>query len=392
MNRIDADYPHLKFQKCWRLSENTLKNLGRCEAFIRCIGELPVAPEVQRQLRNVSFERGAVATTAIEGNTLTEDELRKVLAGEALPKSREYQAIEVKNALDLMNAIWQKVVVEQVSDLISTKMLCEFNQKIGQNLGKLYDGVPGRIRNDLRHVGSYLAPPPEYVKELLENFCKWLREEFAFLSGRQTLASAIEQAIVAHVFYEWIHPFADGNGRTGRMLEFYILLRAGMPDVTAHVLANHYNKTRSEYAAHFDNARKKRNLSEFLDYAVQGLVDGLSETWDKVQHHTFSMCWREHIFQTFSAYTDYHKIAIFKRRRALALSMPIGKTFTMLELARSSDELAQHYMQKDLRAIKADFNVLVQLKLAEEVEPGQFLATTEKLRSQRLVPRANRIT
>ena len=96
----------------------------------------------------------------------------------------------------------------------------------------------------------------------------------------------------------------------------------------------------------FDNARKKRSLTEFLGYAVQGLVDGLSEAWDKVRQHTFSMCWREHVFQTFSTYTDYHKIAIFKRRRELALSMPIDRIFTLMELARSSDKLAAAYLQK----------------------------------------------
>lgn len=386
---IAADYPHLTFQRCWRISENVARNLGQCEAFVSCIGDLPIDPSVQRKLRKVAFERGAVATTAIEGNTLTDEELQKVLAGQPIQKSRAYQAQEVKNALDCMNHVWTRVVTKSEAGPITTRLLCDFNRMIGKELGPLYDGVPGRLRSDRRHVGQYLAPPHEHVPELLDEFCQWLRVEFKFQSGQQTIAEAIIQAIVSHVFFEWIHPFADGNGRTGRMLEFYVLLRAGMPDVTAHVLANHYNTSRTEYVAHFDNARKKRDLSEFIAYAVQGLVDGLKDTWDRVQECTFGVCWRAYIFDVFADYKCY-KTAIFKRRRELALAMPLGKKFTLLELARSSDTLAQHYLQKDLRAIKSDFQAIRELQLAEEVEPGVFISTSEKLRSQQLVPRAAR--
>ena len=388
---LAVDYPHLRFQRCWRISESIAQNLGQCVALIKCIGDLPINPEVQRTLRKVAFERGAVATTAIEGNTLTDDELRKVLAGQSVPPSRVYQAQEVKNALDCMNEVWTRVVTKREAGPITTKLLCNFNKAIGKDLGPLYDGVPGRLRSDRRHVGKYLAPPPEHVPPLLEELCGWLRTEFGFHSGRQTLAEAIVQAIVAHVFFEWIHPFADGNGRTGRMLEFYVLLRAGMPDVTAHVLANHYNNSRTEYVAHFENARQKRDLSEFIAYAVQGLVDGLKETWDRVQEFTFGVCWRAYVFDVFAGYKCY-KTAIFKRRRELALAMPLGQKFTLLELARSSDTLAQHYLQKDLRAIKSDFHAILELQLAEEVDPGLFVSTSEKLRSQQLVPRATRET
>jgi hypothetical protein len=51
-------------------------------------------------------------------------------------------------------------------------------------------------------------------------------------------------AVVAHVYFEWIHPFGDGNGRTGRLIELKLLLEAGVPQPAAHLLSNHYNATR----------------------------------------------------------------------------------------------------------------------------------------------------
>ncbi|MBX3442260.1 MAG: Fic family protein [Planctomyces sp.] len=385
---LQRDYPHLTFRKCWRLNERTLLNLGQCVAIINCLAEMPISPKLQKALRRVAFERGAQATTAIEGNTLTDEEVRKLLAGEELPKSREYQAREVKNALEAMRFVWQKVVVAGECEPVDPKLLCDLNRIVGQNLGTLFDGVPGRPRTDRRSVGRYLAPPHEHVEHLMSAMCGWLREEFGYASGRQSTDVAIIEAIVAHVYFEWIHPFADGNGRTGRLLEFFILLRSGLPDIAAHVLANHYNTSRSEYASHFENARKKRDLSEFLSYAVQGLLDGLEATQEEVKNEAFRVTWRSHIYEVF---TDYKclKTSVFKRRRNLALQMPIGAKFTLEELIRTSDELVREYMGRDRRKIKADLDEIKRLDLVSE-DDGMYRANTDLLVAQHLAPRVQR--
>lgn len=379
---ITRDFPHLDFKRCWRLTEPLALNLGRCDGFAACLEDLPLDPAVQQELKAVSFERGAQASTAIEGNTLSDAELRQLLAGRPLPPSRQYQAREVHNVLGLMNELWSRVVVEGRIAPVTVDLLCEFNRAIGRELGPLYDGSPGRLRRDRRTVGRYLTPPPEAVPQLLKDFCAWLPAQFGPLTPNRPLSTAVVESIVAHVFFEWIHPFADGNGRTGRMLEFYILLCAGMPGIAAHVLANHYNLTRTEYTAHFDKARQKRDLTEFLDYAVQGFIDGLRATWARVQRETFRVAWEAFVYRTFEGYTDYQKRSIFKRRRQLALSMPLDRPFTLMELARSSDELAAAYLGKDQRALKADLEKVLELGLAERGDGETFRAATDRLRHQ----------
>ena len=73
--------------------------------------------------------------------------------------------------------------------------------------------------------------------------------------GKQSFQDPVIQAIVAHVYIAMIHPFGDGNGRTARLIEFYILLRAGLPDMASHILSNHYNDTRQEYYRRLDQMR-----------------------------------------------------------------------------------------------------------------------------------------
>jgi Fic family protein len=383
------DYPHLEFRRCWRLSESTAINLGKCESLVYILGGFPVPPAVQAKLREVAFSRGAQATTAIEGNTLTDDELQRMLEGSPLPKSREYQGKEVANAINAMNSIWEELVVKGGSALIQPDTICRWNKMIGKDLGPLYDGVPGRWRTDRRHVGKYLAPPAEHVKELVKKLCMWLKSEFRFGERPVSAISAIQQAISAHVYFEWIHPFADGNGRTGRLLEFYVMLRAGFPDITVHVLANHYNETRTEYAAHFDNARRKRDLTDFMDYAIQGLADGLQQVADRVQSASRKTVWESHVYSVFANYSDYRKKTVFKRRRALALAMPVDRDFAPIELVRSSNELASQYMEHDRRTLSADCDVLQELGLMIPAdEAGLFRVNIAPLLAQHLAPRA----
>ena len=76
------------------------------DACAKCefISGIPLMPETVEMLNLVSLERGARATTAIEGNTLSQEEVSKLARGELrLPPSREYLGTEVRNILDIFN-------------------------------------------------------------------------------------------------------------------------------------------------------------------------------------------------------------------------------------------------------------------------------------------------
>src|SRR5665647_1513057 len=106
------EYQHIAFQKNWRLDEETFFMLGQCESIIQAISSAPIKPEYRKQLLSVSLRKGARATTAIEGNTLSEEEVARVDAGEKLPPSKEYLQIEVKNVITAFNQIRAEVIAE----------------------------------------------------------------------------------------------------------------------------------------------------------------------------------------------------------------------------------------------------------------------------------------
>lgn len=373
-------YPHIRFQRHWEISPRVHYQLGQCQAIISAICEMPLRPEYHERLLAVSLIKGAQATTAIEGNTLTDDEVSRVARGESLAPSKEYQEREVRNILDAMNLILREVTVEDRSTLISETLMRSFHRHVGRDLGEHFDAIPGQLRTDERVVGPYKCPAPQDVPALLALLCEWLKKEFGFSGGQQSFADAAIQAIVTHVYIEWIHPFGDGNGRTGRLLEFYILLRAGNPDIGSHILSNFYNLTRAEYYRQLDRAAKEKELSAFIGYAVQGYRDGLLESLKTIQSSQFEMAWRTLIYDRF-ADQRYRKKNVFKRRRDLVLNMPIDREVTKDELLVLTPQIARAYSGLSARTLHRDLQVLIGMQLINERE-GRFGANIGLLKQQ----------
>jgi len=91
----------------------------QCESIIQAISSAPVNPEYRKRMLAVSLRKGARATTAIEGNTLSEEEVAQIDAGENLPPSKEYLQIEVKNIIEALNQIRTEVIIEDKAFILS---------------------------------------------------------------------------------------------------------------------------------------------------------------------------------------------------------------------------------------------------------------------------------
>ncbi|HXI00685.1 MAG TPA: Fic family protein [Sphingobacteriaceae bacterium] len=355
---LQREYPHLSFKTQWELSKRSLIMLGQSVAYIKAINNTPIIPQYYDELMILALRKGAQATTAIEGNTLSDEEIAKLQQGEKLPPSKEYQEIEVKNILNAFNEILVETVYGNNEQLITSELLLRFHRLVGQNLGEHFNAIPGSFRNNDVVVGSYRCPDYRDVKPLIDKYCEWLRSEFKFEGGKQLFSDIIIQAMVAHVYLEWIHPFGDGNGRTGRLVEFYILSRGGNPDITLHILSNHYNNTRPEYYRQLEKASKTRNLTGFIEYALTGFRDGLQQTLEKIQASQLLNTWQKYVYDKFGDIEIGQK-EVFKRRRTLGLEIPIDRKFTFKEIPELSMKLARLYSSKSDKTLSRDLEELI---------------------------------
>lgn len=373
--KLNRDYQHLKFTKHWGLTERGLIVMGQCISLIKSINNTPIMPLHYEELMNVALQKGAQSTTAIEGNTLSDEEISNLLKGKKLPDSLEYQGVEVQNILDAFNTLLRETVYENKEQLITTELLLRFHKMVGKDLGEHFTAIPGQFRNNDVVVGTYRCPDHRDVPILIKKYCEFLKDEFKYEDGNQKFSNIFIEAIVAHLYLEWIHPFGDGNGRTGRLVEFYILSRGCNPDITLHILSNHYNATRPEYYRQIDKAYQKNDLSEFIEYALIGFRDGLQKTLEKIQNSQLIMTWQKYVYDKFDTVEITQK-EVFKRKRKFALEMPIDKKFTIIEIPSLNIELARLYSNISERTLLRDIEELLRLEILKKEGDKYFANIT----------------
>lgn len=328
-------------------------------------------PKYYEELMSIALIKGAQSTTAIEGNTLTDEEIAKLMEGEKLPSSIRYQGIEVENILEAFNTLLQEVIYENKEQIITSELLLRLHKMVGQNLGDHFGAIPGRYRDSDVIVGKYRCPDYRDIPTLISEYCNFLKITFLYEQGQQRFSETFIEAIVAHVYLEWIHPFGDGNGRTGRLLEFYILSRGGNPDIATHILSNHYNLTRPEYYRQIDKAYQTRDLSEFIEYALVGFRDGLQQTLEKIQRSQLTMTWQKYVYDKFDA-VQIGQRDVFKRKRTFALELPIDIKFTFEEIPNLNIKLARLYSNISEKTLQRDITELLELQILKKVDDKYF--------------------
>ena len=318
---------------------------------------IPLMPETARRLNRVSLERGAHATTAIEGNTLSQEEVSELARGQLrLPLSKEYLAIEVRNILGVFN---EMIDIDQIPQL-NVNRVKYLNGKVLDSLELDDDTVPGQIRTHEVGVARYRGAPARDCEYLLNRLFQWL-DGMDFELGHSNLALPILKAIVAHLYFSWIHPFGDGNGRVARLVEYQILLTAGVPNPATHLLSNHYNVTRSEYYRRLDRASRDRTgVIDFLVYALQGFVDGLTEQLETIKEQIRIDMWTNYVHVKFRDRSS----AADTRRRHLVLDLSeYDEPVRRRDIRLLTPRLAEAYSGKTDKTITRDLNVLSEMDL-----------------------------
>jgi len=340
--------------------------LGEVASKIEHLAQAPLKPALAKELMKAYLIKGALATTAIEGNTLTEDQVRRIMDGKLqLPKSQAYLGNEVDNIITACNKMAKDITRGKTPPLTSERIM-DLNSQVLKGLTLDEGIVPGKIRKHSVTVGRYLGAPAEDCGFLLDHLCNWLPE----LSSQDLdfkSPFAIIQAIIAHIYMAWIHPFGDGNGRTARLLEFQLLVQNGVPAVAAHLLSNHYNLTRAEYYRQLDAAsRSGGDIVPFVEYAAQGLADGLRDQISAIAQQQIDLAWRDYIHEQIFAIPSSTNERRYNLVKTLSrLQEPI-KPHTIVEY---NPKLVNEYSGKS-KTLARDINALIDMELIERTSKG----------------------
>lgn len=214
--------------------------------------------------------RNAHSSTAIEGNPLTLEQVRALEEGQPLLVPTRARR-EVVNYFAALRHIEKRAAKKRIvhEDLLRLHAIMA---------GAVMDqGDAGRYRTIRVRVGPYFPPPPEDVSGLMFELLEWWNNE------SRTLSPILSSAIL-HYRFEAIHPFADGNGRTGRALALWELYRRGFD--THHIFSvdEFYWEDRPRYYAALQAVRQEgEDLSSWLEYSAEGLQSTLERVWQRIQ-------------------------------------------------------------------------------------------------------------
>lgn len=229
--------------------------------------ELAWVPALQKDGRS----RNAHASTAIEGNPLTLEQVRALEAGDESVGPTERSRREVLNYF----AGLRHVEKQANKKVIRHEDLFRLHRILAE--GVMDQGEAGRYRKIKVRVGGYLPPEPGMVSGLMFELLEWWNRKAGELSP--VLSSAI-----LHYRFENVHPFADGNGRVGRALALWELYRRGFD--THHVFSvdeYYWEKRQAYYDALQAVRREGENLTGWLEYCAEGLRHTLERVWMRIQ-------------------------------------------------------------------------------------------------------------
>jgi Fic family protein len=187
------------------------------------------------------------SSNAIEGSTLTLKETSKLLFEGLSPKKSMKNIIEAQNhkrAYDYLTTIKE--------EKISQELVCQIQKLVVEGtLTEELKEYEGKLRGVNVSVGTYIAPPFIQVPRRLTALIRW------FNSNRGKIHPVV-LATYFHSEFENLHPFVDGNGRSGRLFVNFMLTNLGYPPIVI------FFKHRPKYYEALERAREKKDLKPLI--------------------------------------------------------------------------------------------------------------------------------
>lgn len=256
------------------------------DAYVRFVAS-PLS-QVATRLEKEMVASSVFGTNTIEGGTLTEDETAAALELDPaqVREVEQRRVVNIKGAYD-----YARQAASSASWALSIDFIIQLHTLITRDIPHP-DNRPGLIRDNPKNRVTYVGDsahggrykPPQYgkdIRRLLEGLVAWLGE----------LADAgvhpLVRASLAHYYYERIHPFWDGNGRVGRVIEASILQAAGYRHAP-FAMAKYYLKRIDDYFTLFNTCRKAADKHQpqpnapFVIFHLVGMLETVNDLHDRV--------------------------------------------------------------------------------------------------------------
>lgn len=300
--------------------------LGRYEGLM-----MPApSPKLRRQNRIRSI-RGSVA---IEGNSLSEDQVSAILDGKPVVGPK-HEIIEVQNAIRAYADI-------QAYRVAAIPSFCQAHKTLTQGLitdaGRFRSGGVGIMHGS---KVAHVAPPAKRVPELMSHLFDYLKAE--------TKSNAMIASCVFHYETEFIHPFSDGNGRMGRLWQHAILTHYhGLFEYVP--MESVIMARQKHYYAALAASDKAADSGAFIEFCLTALKDALEEFLAALKPEPLTAESRLEVFKSqFSGewFSRKDYLALFKTLSTATASRDLKLGVDQKTLTKKGDKIGAVYRFKN---------------------------------------------
>lgn len=251
----------------YQLTKSILVLLSQFEANRAVIDSLSLPIAIEENFRRASLLGSSLFSARIEGNTLTESavsDFRDLT-------SKEKEHIEVSNLIRAIKYILEHydgkktITTAEILRWHKTAMQNILNEELVGIFRKGHEGIFDTAGNLIYH-----APPPAQVSDLINRLIKYTNDD------KKDVAPI--RAILSHFIFEKIHPFVDGSGRIGRLLQYAILANNGYSMKGLVVVEKEIDDKRQ----HYYQAIETNDATQFLELILELLVEASSKVKEKI--------------------------------------------------------------------------------------------------------------
>ena len=245
-------------------TKEVLKQLSKTSRALAELKGIANTMPNQNILINAIMINEAKSSSSIENIVTTHDEIYKAMVktNDSTPAAKE--------VVDYRSAIWESYNLIKEYGFLNTNIIIKIQEKLEHNAG--IRRVPGTvIKNNV--TGEIVYTPPQSKEEIMD----YLQNLENYINQDSDIDPLIKLAII-HYQFESIHPFYDGNGRTGRILNILYLVLKEMLDTPILYLSKYIINNKKEYYNLFQSTRNTNNFEDWIIYILKGIEQTAGET------------------------------------------------------------------------------------------------------------------
>ncbi len=247
-------------------TKRVLKQLSRTSRALAELKGIAQTMPNQNILINAIMINEAKTSSGIENIVTTHDEIYKAMVR---PTNTSPAAKEV---VDYRAAIWKGYELIKEREMINTNIITKIQEKVEHNQAGIRSTPGTIIKNEV--TGEIVHTPPQDKEQIL----KYMQNLEEYINNDDDMIDPLIKVAIIHYQFESIHPFYDGNGRTGRIINILYLILKDLIDTPILYLSKYIIRNKTKYYDLFRKTRETGNFEEWILYILVGIEEMAEET------------------------------------------------------------------------------------------------------------------